>query len=437
VVPSPAPRSRWRPALCVAAAVAALAGAPASSEAAERPPKLDASAWVLVDASDGDTLAARSATSRRSIASATKLMTAYVALRELPLNRKVKAPAYQPSSPLESLAGLEAGERLSVRDLLYALLLESANDAAVTLADAVSGSVPKFVREMNRSAAALGLVHTSYENPIGLDAATNYSSASDLAELTLRLRRDGVFRRIVDTPEVTLETGNRPRQIDNRNLLVSRVPWVNGVKTGHTQQAGYVLVGSGTRKGTTLVSVVLGAPSEVARDAETLRLLDYGFSLYRSETVAAADEEVASPELRYQDTTLPLVAERELRISMRRGEKLDTEITAPDEVEGPIDRGEELGELTATIDGRDAGSVALVAARAADEATFFERARSAISAPIAVIVIAGVVILIAVAVLRRRSNRNRRGPEQRMGSHEERMRRRQTQTTTEEQGEGP
>lgn len=427
---------RWRPALCLAAAVAALAAAPASADAAERPPQLDADAWVLVDASDGDRLAARSASSRRAIASATKLMTAYVALRELPLGRRVKAPDYQPSSPLESVAGLQAGERLSVRDLLYALLLESANDAAVTLADAVSGSVPKFVREMNRTAAALGLVHTSYENPIGLDASANYSSASDLAELTLRLRREGIFRRLVDTPEVVLRTGSRTREIDNRNLLVSRVPWVNGVKTGHTQQAGYVLVGSGTRKGTTLVSVVLGAPSEAARDEETLRLLDYGFSLYRTETVAGADEEVASPELRYQDTTLPLVAERKLRVSMRRGEELDTQIVAPDEVEGPIDRGEELGELVATIDGRDAGSVALMAGRAADEATFLERARSAISAPVAVLAIVGVVILIAVGVARRRSNRKRRTPEERMRSDEERTRRRETEMTTEQGDRG-
>lgn len=430
----PAPRlwSRWRPALCLAAALAAVAAPSTSADAAERPPRLDADAWVLVDASDGDRLAARSASSRRAIASATKLMTAYVALRELPLGRRVKAPDYRPSSPLESLAGLEAGERLSVRDLLYALLLESANDAAVTLADAVSGSVPRFVREMNRTAAALGLAHTGYENPIGLDAPTNYSSASDLAELTLRLRREGIFRRIVDTPEVVLKTGSRTREIDNRNLLVSRVPWVNGVKTGHTQQAGYVLVGSGTRKGTTLVSVVLGAPSEAARDAESLRLLEYGFSLYRTETVAAADGEIASPELRYQDTTLPLVAERKLRVSIRRGQQLDTEIVAPDEVEGPIERGEELGELTATIDGRDAGSVALVAGRAAEEASFLERARSLASGPVAALVVIGAVILIAVGVARRRLNRKRRTAEERMRSHEERMRHRETEITTEQ-----
>jgi len=434
-MPSSWARSGWRPALCVVAAVVALLAPGPAAPAAERPPQLDARAWVLVDASDRDRLAARSASSRRAIASATKLMTAYVALRELPLKRRVKAPDYQPSSPLESLAGLQAGERLSVRDLLYALLLESANDAAVTLADAVSGSVPRFVREMNRTAAALGLIHTRYENPIGLDSANNYSSASDLAELTLRLRRDGVFRRIVDTPTVVLRTGNRTREIDNRNLLVSRVPWVNGVKTGHTQQAGYVLVGSATRKGTTLVSVVLGAPSEAARDEQTLRLLDYGFSLYRAETVAAADEEVAAPELRYQDTTLPMVAERKLRISMRRGQELDTEITAPDELEGPIERGEELGELIATIDGRDAGSVPLVAARAADEATILERGRSTIWGPAAVLAIAGVVILIAVAVARRRSKRMRRTNEERRRSHEERMRRRNQQATTEGQGE--
>jgi D-alanyl-D-alanine carboxypeptidase (penicillin-binding protein 5/6) len=436
-MPSLCARSEWRPALCVAAAIAVLVAPAPAAQAAERPPRLDANAWVLVDASDRERLAAQSASSRRAIASATKLMTAYVALRELRLNRRVKAPDYRPSSPLESLAGLKAGERLSVRDLLYALLLESANDAAVTLGEAVSGTVPRFVRDMNRTAAALGLTDTHYENPIGLDSATNYSSASDLAALTLRLRRDGIFRRIVDTPEVTLRTGDRTREIDNRNLLVSRVPWVNGVKTGHTQKAGYVLVGSGTRKGTTLVSVVLGAPSEAARDEQTLRLLDYGFSLYRNETVAAADEEVASPELRYQHATLPLVAKRKLRVSTRRGQELDTQVTAPAEVEGPIDRGEKLGELVATVDGREAGAVPLVAARAADEATILERARSTLWAPAAVLAIIGVVILIALAVARRRSNRRRRSPEDRRRSHEERMQRKNQQAMTEGQGDRP
>jgi serine-type D-Ala-D-Ala carboxypeptidase (penicillin-binding protein 5/6) len=390
---------------------------PAAASAAEQPPAPDAGSWVLVDARDGERLAGRSISNERSIASATKLMTAYVALRELPLDRRIAAPDYQPTSPLESLAGLAPGERMSVRDLLYALLLVSANDAAVTLAEGVSGSVPKFVREMNRTAAALGLTGTHFENPIGLDSAANHSTAADLAALTLRLRKEPIFRRIVDTPSAVLGTGGRDRTVTNRNTLL-RVPWVNGVKTGHTLDAGYVLVGSGTRKGVTLVSVVLGAPDEAARDAGSLELLDYGFSLYRRQTPVRSGETIASPDLEYQDTTLPLVAGGELRVPVRRGQEVATSVSAPGEVEGPIRRGEELGEVTVSVDGRDVGSTPLVAARAADEATFLERAQARLPGPAALIAVGAGVILIGVIVARRAAGRGGRGAEERTSIEE-------------------
>jgi len=424
------------PLLAGLAAALVLAFA-ATAPAQERPPRPEARAWVLVDATDGDRLAGRGITSQRAIASTTKLMTAYLALRELPLDKTLTAPDYQPSSPLESLAGLAPGERMSVRDLLYALLLESANDAAVTLAEGVSGSVPRFVREMNKTAAALGLTGTHYENPIGLDSARNYSTAEDLAALTLRLRRDPVFRRIVDTPDAVLKTGNHTRQIANRNLLVSKVPWVNGVKTGHTVEAGDVLVGSGTRKGATLVSVVLGAPSEPARDEGTLELLDYGFSLYHREAPVRRGERVASPDLKYQGTTLPLVARQGVAVGVRRGERVDTSVRAPGEVEGPIERGERLGEVTVSIDGREVGTVPVVAARAADEASFLEQARGRY-AGVAILVGTGAgVILIGLVVIGRARGRRRRSSEERMRSYEDRMQRRERQTVPDREAERP
>ena len=428
---------RALPLLAGLAAALVLAFA-ATAPAQERPPRPEARAWVLVDATDSERLAGRGISSQRAIASTTKLMTAYLALRELPLDKALTAPDYQPSSPLESLAGLAPGERMAVRDLLHALLLASANDAAVTLAEGVSGSVPRFVREMNKAAAALGLTGTHYENPIGLDSAGNYSTAEDLAALTLRLRRDPVFRRIVDAPDAVLKTGDHTRQIANRNLLVSKVPWVNGVKTGHTVAAGDVLVGSGTRKGATLVSVVLGAPSESARDEGTLELLDYGFSLYHREAPVRQGERVASPDLKYQGATLPLVARRGVTVGVRRGERVDTSVRAPGEVEGPIERGERLGEVTVSVDGREAGTVPVVAARAADEASFLEQARGRY-AGVAILIAIGAagVILIGLVVIRRARGRRRRSSEERMRSYEERMQRRERQTVPEHEAERP
>ncbi len=147
--------------------------------------------------------------------------------------------------------------------------MESANDAAVTIAQGVSGSRPQFVEDMNDRARALRLADTSYANPIGLDDPLNYSSARDLATLARRLMRDERFADVVRRPEAVLESGARRRVVSNRNDLIGRVPRVDGVKTGYTRQAGYVLVGSAAGVGgARVVSVVLGEPSESARDAD-------------------------------------------------------------------------------------------------------------------------------------------------------------------------
>ena len=168
-------------------------------------------------------LAAQRPNEERAIASTTKLMTAYAARRDLPLGKTVVAPAYTPSVA-ESLLGLEAGERIKVRDLLYGLLLVSGNDAAEALAQDAAGTEAAFVREMNRAAQQLGLEHTRYANPIGLDEAGNYSSAHDLVELAMRLRSDPFFRRVFDTAQTVIRSGAHPRSIVNRNTLVRTLP---------------------------------------------------------------------------------------------------------------------------------------------------------------------------------------------------------------------
>jgi D-alanyl-D-alanine carboxypeptidase (penicillin-binding protein 5/6) len=235
---------------------------------------------VLVDSRTGEPLSGHDEASQVPIASATKLMTAYLALKELPLGKVVRAAPYS-AIPGESLLGLSAGEPVSVRDLIYGLILRSGNDAAVTLAVAVSGSEQAFVREMNLRAAALGLSDTHYSNPIGLDEPGNYSSASDLVALSRRLLEIPAFARIADSERAVLRSLDPPRTIYTRNTLLLREPWASGIKTGHTLGAGYVLVGSGERRGVELISAVLGAPSEVERDLDTLELLEYGFSVYQ------------------------------------------------------------------------------------------------------------------------------------------------------------
>lgn len=411
-------------ALLAAFAVLVAAAPSATAAGAKAPTDLDAAAWLLIDPRDGHRLAAHSATSQRSIASTTKLMTAYLALEDLSLGERLEVPPYSPA-PAESVAGLIAGERLTVRDLLTAMMLPSANDAAATIAVGVAGSEGAFVGEMNRAARDLGLEDTSYSNPIGLDDIGNYSSAADLAKLTTILLEDRRFRRIVAQPEAELSSGTMPRHVVTRNTLMLSDPSVDGVKTGHTIDAGYVLVASAKRKGVPLVSVVLGAPSEAERDAVSEQLLNYGFSRYRRRTPFARREELAQADVKYADEDLALAAARNVAARVRADQGFDTVIDAPAQVEGPIEAGQRLGSVTVLLDGKSIGRVPLVAATAVPAPSVVDKAGGP-EVLVAIIIGVAVILLLAAFLVRRRGGEDRRGrsTEERMRSLEERERRR-------------
>jgi serine-type D-Ala-D-Ala carboxypeptidase (penicillin-binding protein 5/6) len=352
--------------LALMAAALLAAGAPPAQAA--RAPQVDASAAILLDARDGRVLYRRAPDRRAAIASATKLMTALVATEELSLDRRLRAGVYT-AAPAESQVHLRPGERMSVADLLRALLLESANDAAVTLARGAAGSVRAFVREMNRKAGQLGLRHTRYANPVGLDETGNYSSARDLARLARVVLRNDFLAETVAMPRARLLTGARERVVANRNTLVGRVPWVDGVKTGHTGDAGYVLIGAGNRKGAKLVSVVLGTPSESARDTDTLRLLDYGFGLYRRVRALRTGVAVARPKVAFfGDRRVALKPARGYAVALRRGQRLRRSIDAPGELDGPLEQGTRVGTVSVLLDGRRLRTVPLVTAEAVPRA---------------------------------------------------------------------
>lgn len=389
--------------LFLAALCAALLAAGAPVARAE-PPTLEARAWALIDARSGDVLASRAAEQRLPVASTTKLMTAYVALRELPLAKRVRAAPYAPLYA-ESLLGLRPGQPISVRDLLYGLILRSGNDAAYDLAIAASGSEAGFVRLMNRYAAALGLSDTHYANPIGLDEAGNYSSAYDLTALGRRLLRIPAFAKIAASRRAVLRSLRPPRRIATRNDLLYRLPWANGIKTGYTLGAGYVLVGAGRLDGVQLISAVLGTSSESARDEETEELLTYGFSLHRHELPIRKRQALAEPSIRYSGGNLPLRAARAVAVGVRRNQRLRVAVRAPAEVEGPIRRGAVLGRATVFVDGLRAAVVPLHAGRAVPEATAFERARSIVAGNAGWLVLALFGILLGAGFLRRRRRR--------------------------------
>jgi serine-type D-Ala-D-Ala carboxypeptidase (penicillin-binding protein 5/6) len=392
--------------LALLALLALPALAPAAPRERQRGPEVDARSWGVIDGRTGDVLLSHAGNVSLPVASTTKLMTAYVAMRDLPLDRIVRAAPYDPEYG-ESLMGLRAGERISVRDLLYGLILRSGNDAAHTLAIAAAGSEARFVAQMNRYAAALGLSHTHYANPIGLDEKGNYSSALDLLTLTRHLLREPAFAKIADSRSALLRSVHPPRRIETINELLEMAPWVTGVKTGHTFGALYVLVGSGQRDGVELISAVVGAASDEERFDANLDLLEWGFSQYRTRLPIRRGQDLADPDIRFSGGQLPLRAERTLAVGVRRGQRLETKVRAPEEVEGPLPRGRKLGRATVFVDGRLAGSVPLRAGRGVPKASALDRARSFVADNLIPIVFgAFVILMIAVALLWRRARGN-------------------------------
>lgn len=388
--------------------VAAFAAAAAPATAA--PPSISARTAFLVQPDTRDVIYARAPGRHRPMASTAKLMTALLTLEHRRLSDTVRAAPYAPAAA-ESVVGLRAGERLSVADLLRALLLPSANDAAVTLAVAVGGSRARFVAMMNRRARQLGLRDTHYSNPIGLDAADGYSSARDLVELALVLQRRPFFRATVNRPRAVLRTGSHRRIVVNRNDLVGRIPYVDGVKSGHTLTAGYVLVGSARRAGVTVASAVMGSPSLGARDADTLALLRYGLSRYRSSLAIRPRARLASVAIADQgDDRVALVAGRPARVVARRGERLRVRVVdVPDEVSGPLAAGARVGAAEVLRRGRPVARVALVTAAAVPEATVGQRVRGWLGQTLTIVLLVALAACtVQLLFLRRRVARRRR-----------------------------
>jgi D-alanyl-D-alanine carboxypeptidase (penicillin-binding protein 5/6) len=258
------------------------------------PPPIAARAWILVDALSGQTLGGQAADDRVDPASLTKLMTAYVVFAALRDHTLDEARTVVPSRKAAKAPGarmfLEAGRPVAVHDLLLGLIVDSANDAALALAEAAAGSEERFVERMNREAGRLGLSGTHFTNATGAPAPDHYSSARDLARLALALVRDFPARYPLYSAKEFAYNGIRQ---SNRNRLLWADPSVDGLDAGSTDAAGYGLVASARRGERRLVSVVLGARTEGLRTTESQKLLNFGFQAYETRRVYAKAKPVA------------------------------------------------------------------------------------------------------------------------------------------------
>lgn len=353
---------------------------PAGARAdAPSPPPLVAKSWVLGDLTSGQILAAKNPEARIEPASLTKLMTAYLvfaALRDkhLELGQRIKVSAHAAAAPGARMY-LQPGQTVSVDQLIRGMEVDSGNDAARALAEAVAGSDAAFVRRMNGEARRLGMEHTHYANCTGLPQAQQYSTAHDLYTLTRALISDfpREYARYYALKEFRF---NHVTQA-NRNRLLWVDPNVDGVKTGYTEAAGYCLIASSKRGQRRLLSVLLGAPSDSARIEETLTLLSWGFHQYESVRLYAKGQAVKTLRVwKGSAKSVPVGFTHDLVISMPKGalSRLKANLRSQQPVIAPVVEGQPLGELDLTLDGKPLGRYPVVALAAVPRAGVFTRA---------------------------------------------------------------
>ena len=364
-----------------------LAAASLASHAqAPQPPEIAAKSYLLVDVTAGQTLAAKDADSPVEPASLTKLMSAYLVFDAL----KAKKITLTQTLPVSQRAWKMPGSRMfidpkmqvPVEDLIKGMIVQSGNDATMALAEGVAGSAERFVQLMNDQAKALGMKATSYKNVEGLTEAGHTTTARDLALLSTRLLHD--FPEYVHyyTIKKYRYPGTPATNDTNRNTLLFRDPTVDGLKTGHTNAAGYCLVATAKRDfpnlpGRRLLSVVLGAASESARANESQKLLNWGYTAYEGVKLFDAGKPVATPKVWKGKTgelklghTEPIV----VAVPAGTAAQVKTEIARPEPLIAPFLQGQAVATLKITQGGQPLAEVPLVALEPVEEAGFFGRA---------------------------------------------------------------
>jgi len=321
-------------------------------------PKVNAREAAVIDQESGRIIYAKNPNQEVAMASTTKIMTAIIAIERSKLTDNVVI-SKNAASTWGSDINLKEGEVLTMRDLLYGLLLKSGNDAAVAIAEHVGGSVDGFSDLMNRKAASLGAHNTHFTSPHGLDAKGHYSTAMDLAIMTRYALGLEIFAKIVSTRTM----GIKGRTLNNTNQLLSYYQGADGVKTGYTGDAGRCLVASATRDGRQYIAVTLGAPTNSARAQTCANLLEYAFANYKTYPLFAKGEAVISLDvLKGKVTKVPIIAlNGGISVPVADGESvmLETSLNVPERIDAPVLKDIEIGSLEVIIGGKQVSSFKL------------------------------------------------------------------------------
>lgn len=326
-------------------------------------PQIEARAWLLTDLLSGQTLAEQAPDARVEPASLTKLMTAYLvftALKERRLRPDQTLPVSERAWRAEgSRMFLDPRQPAKVDDLLKGVIVQSGNDACIVLAEAIAGSEEGFAAMMNAMAKRLGMHNTHFVNSTGLPHPQHYSTARDLTRLAAALIRDYPnYYTYYAIKEFTYNGITQP----NRNRLLWLDPNVDGVKTGHTASAGYCLIASARRGERRLLSVVLGARSDNARAMESQRLLNYGFQAYDTVRLYKANQAVTRVKVykgRQGEVGLGFGQDFYVTVPRGAGERIQAQLITQQPLLAPVTRGQQLGTLRLTLDGRPIGDYPL------------------------------------------------------------------------------
>ncbi len=336
-----------------------------------------ARAWLLTDFHSGRVLAEHHADARVEPASLTKMMTAYVVLAELEkgtISEDDRVPVSEKAWRMQgSKMFIEVGKRVPLRDLLKGMVIQSGNDASIALAEHVAGSEEAFVDLMNLYARRLGMTHTHFANATGWPNPEHYTTARDLAKLAAALIRD--FPEHYGLYKEKEFTWNHIRQF-NRNRLLWMDERVDGVKTGHTESAGYCLVASGRQGDMRLISVVLGTASDKARASASRKLLNYGFRFYETFLLHKADEPLTEMRIwKGAQEMLPLGLAEDLYITIPRGQrkKVKASMTVQQRLVAPARKGQPYGEVTIKLGDEILAQKPLVALQDVPEGSLWRR----------------------------------------------------------------
>lgn len=341
------------------------------------PPQLAAKSYVLMDAASGQLLVEHNGDERLPPASLTKLMTAYIATLEINGGKIRESDMVRVSEKAWRMGGskmfIEVGKEVSVDDLLHGIIIQSGNDASVAIAEHIAGSEDAFADMMNQHAQRLGMVNSQFRNATGWPDPEHYSSAADMARLARAIIYEDPQHYAIYAQKEFLWNGIKQ---PNRNLLLWRDKTVDGLKTGHTEEAGYCLVASAEREGQRLIAAVFGTTSESARAAETQKLLTYGFRFYETRTLREAGVELAKARVwKGQQEEVKAALREPLTLTLPRGqaEKLEATVVLDSRLMAPIAEGQVIGQIDVRLGEQSVHKADLVALQAVEEAGFFGR----------------------------------------------------------------